>query len=146
VEKQPVIVLCCVCFALASAKEIPELKLTNGKVFRNITIMRYDAATVTLKSEAGTGPIPYSMIPEPYRAQMMKIRDEYAALERAVLKRELMVGMTKAQVLRAWGSPARRLDRGIGEGSTAQWVYEQGGGKTFHALFDGDRLRSWTKI
>lgn len=57
----------------AIPQPIPELKLTNGTVFRNVTIVRYDADLVVLKSAAGTGPISYAMIPEPLRNTMLPV-------------------------------------------------------------------------
>jgi len=59
----------------AIVQPIPELKLTNGTVFRNVTIIRYDKESVVLKSNAGLGPIGYNMIAEPVRSQMIAERD-----------------------------------------------------------------------
>lgn len=54
---------------------IPELRLTNGTVFRNVSVVRYDRERVILKSSAGIGPLLYSYIPEPLRSQMLAERD-----------------------------------------------------------------------
>jgi hypothetical protein len=69
-----------------AAAPLPELKLTNGTVFRNVTVVRYDRETVTLKSNAGTGPIRYAMLPEPIRVKFIAERDAalMIAAEKAV--------------------------------------------------------------
>ena len=54
---------------------IPEMKLTNGRVWKNVTVVRYDKETIVLKSSAGVGPLSYSLIPEPTRGLMLAARD-----------------------------------------------------------------------
>lgn len=54
---------------------IPEMKLTNGRVWKNVTVVRYEKDNVVLKSSAGIGPIPYSYVPEPTRGLMLTARD-----------------------------------------------------------------------
>lgn len=48
---------------------LPELRLVNGTVFRNVSVIRYEAERVVLKSSAGVGPLSYTMIAEPLRAK-----------------------------------------------------------------------------
>lgn len=59
----------------AIVQPIPELKLTNGATFRNVTIVRYEKERVVLKSSSGVGPLGYNMIPEPLRSRMITERD-----------------------------------------------------------------------
>ena len=55
---------------------IAEMKLTNGRLWKNVTVVRYERENVVLKSSAGIGPIPYSYIPEPTRGLMLAERDK----------------------------------------------------------------------
>jgi hypothetical protein len=48
---------------------LPELRLVNGTVFRNVTVVRFESDRVVLKSSAGVGPLSYAMIAEPMRAK-----------------------------------------------------------------------------
>jgi|ERR1035437_8794231 hypothetical protein len=59
----------------AFTQPIAEIKLSNGAVFRNVTIVRYERERVVLKTSGGIGNILYSYIPEPLRAQMLVERD-----------------------------------------------------------------------
>lgn len=68
---------------------IAELKLTNGKVFRNVSVVRYGKDSVTLKSDAGIGPLPYSYIPQPERGLMLAERDRPQPTAKAPAKREI---------------------------------------------------------
>lgn len=81
---------------LRIVQPISELKLTNGTVFRNVTIIRYEKEKVVLKSSSGLGPLPYSYIPEPLRAQMKAERDTEAA---ARAKTEAAAAAAKADAL-----------------------------------------------
>ena len=63
----------------AITQPIAEIKLTNGAVFRNVTIVRYERDRVVLESSGGTGPITYGYIPEPLRTQMFAERDAQLA-------------------------------------------------------------------
>lgn len=55
---------------------IAEMKLTNGRVWKNVTVVRYEKTNVLLKSSAGIGPLLYSYVPEPTRGLMIAARDE----------------------------------------------------------------------
>ncbi|MCX6953853.1 MAG: hypothetical protein NTV51_17020 [Verrucomicrobia bacterium] len=63
----------------AFAQPIPELRLTNGTIFRRVTVVRYERNTVLLQSAGGLGSLPYSYIPQPLRAQMLAERDRAIA-------------------------------------------------------------------
>lgn len=56
-------------------KTIPELKLTNGKIFYEVVVLRYDHDKVMLRSKTGIGPISYQMISEPARSEFIAARD-----------------------------------------------------------------------
>ncbi len=59
----------------AIAQPIAELKLTNGTVFRNVTIVRYERENVVLKISGNNAPFLYRYISEPLRTQMLATRD-----------------------------------------------------------------------
>lgn len=63
----------------AFVQPIPELKLTNGVVFRRVTVVRYERDVVVLKSAGGLGPLLYSYIPQPLRSQMLAERERAKA-------------------------------------------------------------------
>lgn len=65
---------------------IATLRLTNGTVLRNVSVVRYDKERVVLRSSGGLGPIAYSYIPEPVRSQMLALRD--AELKRRAAEAE----------------------------------------------------------
>ncbi len=83
--KLPTLALTLTCLTASFAAEqkesyvlqstIPELRLTNGTVFRNVTIMRFERQQVVLKSHAGTAPLSYSMLPEPIRKALLTAQD-----------------------------------------------------------------------
>jgi len=73
----------------AFTQPIPEMKLTNGAVFRNVTVVRYEKERVVLKSSGGIGPLPYSYIPEPLRSQMIAERDAAPAIPKTTKKTDL---------------------------------------------------------
>ena len=68
---------------------IAELKLTNGKIFRNVTVVRYGKDSVTLKSDGGIGPLPYSYIPQPERGMMLVERDRPQPTAKTPAKRKI---------------------------------------------------------
>lgn len=80
----------------AFEQPIPEVRLTNGTVFRNVSVVRYDATTVSLKSHIGVGSIAYSMIPEPLRTQMLAERDA-AKVAKAKQQRKDAAALAEAE-------------------------------------------------
>lgn len=61
----------------------------------------------------------------------------------AISLREVMVGMTREQAIRAWGKPTK-INQTIGASySSEQWVYERGQiGRTQYLYFDNGILKS----
>ncbi len=55
---------------------IAEMKLTNGRVWKNVSVVRYEKENVVLKSSAGIGPLPYTYVKEPTRGLMLAERDK----------------------------------------------------------------------
>jgi hypothetical protein len=72
-----------ICSEPQFAQPIPELRLPNGTVFRNVTVVRYEKERVILKSNAGVGGIPYYYVSEPLRSKMIAERDVVALAEKA---------------------------------------------------------------
>lgn len=154
-------------------KPIPELKLTNGATLRNVTVVRYERERVVLRASGSVGPISYTLIPQPIRAQWESERDaeseskdavrqaaqarenqsvavetervnEDKACEEAVSRHSIRQGMTEAQVERSWGIPARKSAYTGTAGQSAQWIYSRPDVNWFLYFSDG-RLRSWSR-
>lgn len=142
-KKLPLIALVLLLSAPSAFGEISELTLTNGKVFKNVSVVRYEAANVVLKSASGTGAVSYDMIPEPYRADMLKRRDVYVAGEKSVSKKEIIEGMTETQVVRSWGEPTRKSQYG-GKRESTQWVYANSNARTVYVYFEKGAVTSWS--
>ncbi len=106
------------CAANDSAKEksvitqpIAELKLTNGAVFRNVSIVRYEREMVVLKISGSNAPFQYRYIPEPLRTQMFAERDaELAKPKPAAVP--IIPGVEKSS--RAYEGQAFVVTRGAG--------------------------------
>lgn len=71
------------------------------------------------------------------------INSHESQLQNAIGLGRVVVGMTKEQVIRAWGRPTK-INKTIGAGySSEQWVYERGGiGRAQYLYFDDGILRS----
>lgn len=90
---------------------LPEVKLTTGAVFKNVTVVRYEKDKVALKWASGNASYAYSMIQEPLRGQMIAARDASAAAPSPsavpeagpaprVIKGEAFIGGGESQGLR----------------------------------------------
>jgi hypothetical protein len=143
---------------------IAEMKLTNGRVWKNVTVVRYDKDTVVLKSAAGVGPLSYSLIPEPTRGLMLAERNneltkdkkqraernqteqsEYnagvarkARVDDAIRRNAIIVGMTKDEVRKSWGEPERNNSSSGSYGAHDQWIYPSA-----YIYFRDGQLTSW---
>lgn len=84
----------------AFVQPIAEMKLTNGTVFRNVTVVRYTRETVVLKSSAGLGPLAYTLIPEPLRSQMIAERAVVLAAKSAADKGSAVANAKKEAAAR----------------------------------------------
>jgi len=62
---------------------IAEMKLTNGRVWKNVTVIRYEKESVVVKSSAGVGPIPYNYVSEPLRGFLLTEREASLAKREA---------------------------------------------------------------
>lgn len=90
---------------------IAELKLTNGVVFKNVTIVRYESERVVLKSSAGVGGISYSMIPEPLRREMLAERNATTAAQKTTTAAQNQAEQTRYNAKIAAAEEAKRARR-----------------------------------
>jgi outer membrane protein assembly factor BamE (lipoprotein component of BamABCDE complex) len=72
-----------------------------------------------------------------------QLKQEQRELENLVERHSFAVGMTKDQVTRALGQPAR-VNRSVRANSVSeQWIYEFSNGKTIYLYIDNGILRSF---
>ena len=62
--------------------------------------------------------------------------------KQSILDRKVLIGMTKDQVLAAWGSPDRVSQDVFESGATDYWVYEHGDTAEQSLYFINDKLKS----
>jgi hypothetical protein len=155
----------------------PELRLANGTVFRNVTLVRYEKEKVVLKTSAGQTALAYSYFPETIRSRMLAERDAALAvkdaaiketrvkeaeiaearrveeasvaafneqsrknIEEAIRRRIIIVGMTGADAIRAWGEPSKRNLSSTGQ--LDQWIWPRPDG-VYYVYFTGGILQSY---
>lgn len=155
------------------AAPIPELRLTNGTVFRQVTVVRYETERVVLKSSAGVGGISYQMIPEPLRSKMLAARDQaraagtaatraanvkaaedsakqQAAAAAAERERQRLDEVADRRALAVGMTPAQAVrawgeprKKNITSGGFEQWIYETPERGRTYVYFRGGLLSSW---
>lgn len=71
------------------------------------------------------------------------VNSRNSQIESAISLREVIVGMTKEQAIRAWGKPDK-INKTMGTGySSEQWIYERGSiARSQYLYFDNGVLRS----
>jgi hypothetical protein len=153
-------------FTSAAAEKIPaiaELTLKSGKVLHQVEFKSFGAETVMAKYTEGAGTIRYDQLPDEVLAS---VKDripppptpEQAAITSAARNKKLKeeaerqktlgkiregkitMGMTRDQVLQAWGEPNKRI---ITEGLTStreQWVYRN---SDTYVYFSDGVVTSW---
>ncbi len=75
-------------------------------------------------------------------AEWEKIPEE---TRRRLLAREIQVGMSRAQILIAWGEPYKQIESKSPGATTEIWVYQRGEKRLVYLNFEGDTLASWTE-
>lgn len=61
-----------------------------------------------------------------------------------MLAKEIKIGMTRAQVMIAWGPPYKQIQQTDASGAaTESWVYQRGETRFVYLQFEGDRLTGW---
>ena len=60
----------------AHAEQMAELRLVNGKVFSNVTVIRLEQDRAILRTGSASFPLLYAMIAEPTRTRLLSERDQ----------------------------------------------------------------------